>query len=129
MITIYTLKEIQVLRSISKALKDELLSYFEEIAEGIAGEDWETYNLCEVGPILVIESIDTVSILDEYGLMQGNNSIPQSIPEFAQRIDVDGVKMLKIVWVCSDSFGLSVYYPVGKFGKEFDEYVEEHVIE
>lgn len=129
MITIFKMEEIKDLMDVSKELKDELLCYFQEIAEGIVGEGWETYNFCEVGPILVIENTDTVEVLEEYGLMQGNKCIPQSIPEFALKIDIDGVKMLKIIWVCNDSFGLSVYYPIGRFGKEFDEFVKEYVIE
>ena len=48
MITIYTLEEIMRLRNISKAMKKELLCYFEEITRGIVEEDWQTYNLEEV---------------------------------------------------------------------------------
>ncbi|MBC2581767.1 hypothetical protein [Clostridium sp. DJ247] len=129
MITIYTLEEIKELRNISKAMKEELLSYFEEIAKGIVGEDWRTYNLEEVGPILVIEDDDAVDVLDEYGLMQGSESVPQALPEFALKVIVGDVEMLKIIWVCNDSFGVSVYYPIGKFSKEFDEFIMEYVME
>jgi hypothetical protein len=55
MITIYTLEEIKELRDISEAMEEELQSYFKEIAKGIVGEDWRSYKLEEVGPILVIE--------------------------------------------------------------------------
>lgn len=129
MITIYTLEEIKELENISEALKEELLSYFEEIAKGIVEQEWQVYNLEEVGPILVIEDSDTTDVLDEYGLMQGSKNIPQSLPEFALKVIVGGIEMLKIIWVCNDSFGLSVYYPVGKFGKEFDEFIEEYIME
>ncbi|URZ03824.1 hypothetical protein [Clostridium felsineum] len=129
MITIYTLEEIKELRDISEAMKEELQSYFKEIAKGIVGEDWRSYNLEEVGPILVIEDDDTVGVLDEYGLMQGSESIPQALPEFALKVIVGDVEMLKIIWVCNDSFGVSVYYPIGKFSKEFDEFIMECVME
>jgi hypothetical protein len=129
MITIYTLEEIKQLRNISEAMKEELLSYFEEIAKGIVGEDWSSYNLEEVGPILVIEDDDTVDVLDEYGLMQGSESVPQALPEFALKVIVGDVEMLKIIWVCNDSFGVSVYYPIGKFSKEFDEFILEYLME
>jgi len=129
MITIYTLEEIKELRSISEAMREELLSYFEEIAKGIVEQEWQTYNLEEVGPILVIEDSDTIDVLDEYGLMQGNKYVPQSLPEFALKVIVGGIEMLKIIWVCNDSFGHSVYYPVGKFGKEFDEFIKEYIME
>lgn len=129
MITIYTYKEIKELANISKPMKDELLKYFEEIAKGIVAEAWQDYNLSEVGPILVIEDNDTIDVLDEYGLMQGNKNIPQALPEFALKVIVGEIEMLKITWVCNDSFGLSVYYPVGKFGKEFDDWVYEYLME
>jgi hypothetical protein len=129
MITIYTLQEIKELKDVSGAMRQELLAYFEEIAKGIVEEKWETYNLEEVGPILVIEDDDTVDVLDEYGLMQGNKSVPQALPEFALRVIVGGVEMLKIIWVCNDSFGVSLYYPIGKFSKEFDELIMEYLME
>ncbi|URZ03814.1 hypothetical protein [Clostridium felsineum] len=129
MITIYTLEEIKELRGISEAMKEELQSYFKEIAKGIVGEDWCSYNLDEVGPILVIEDDDTVDVLDEYGLMQGSKSVPQALPEFSLKVIVGGIEMLKIIWVCNDSFGVSVYYPIGKFSKEFDEFIMEYLME
>lgn len=125
MITLYTFEEIEKISTISEAFKEELRIYFREIAEGIVGEAWKSYNLEEVGPIIVIEKEDTVVVLDEYRLMQGSKTIPMFIPEFALKTRVDGRNMLKIVWVCNDSFGLSVYYPIGQFGKEFDEYIIE----
>lgn len=129
MITIYTLQEIEKLRNTSEVMKEELLSYFEEIAKGIVGEDWRSYNLDEVGPILVIEDDDTVDVLDEYGLMQGSKIVPLALPEFALKVIVGRVEMLKIIWVCNDSFGVSVYYPIGKFSKEFDEFIMEYLME
>lgn len=129
MITIYTLEEIKQLRNISEAMKAELLAYFEEISKGIVKEKWETYSLEEVGPILVIEDNDAVDVLDEYGLMQGSESVPQALPEFALKVIVGGVEMLKIIWICNDSFGVSVYYPTGKFSREFDEFIMEYLME
>lgn len=129
MITLYTFEEIEKINTISEAFKEELRRYFREIAEGIVGETWESYNLEEVGPILVIEKEDTVDILDEYGLMQGSKTIPISLPEFALRAKVDGKDMLKIIWICNDSFGVSVYYTIGQFGREFDEYIMEFLMD
>jgi hypothetical protein len=68
-------------------------------------------------------------VLDEYGLMQGNKSVPQALPEFALKVIVGGVEILKIIWICNDSFGVSVYYPIGKFSKEFDEFIMEYLME
>ncbi|MBX4262815.1 hypothetical protein KTC96_09845 [Clostridium estertheticum] len=79
MIILNTLNEINNLKLISKSLKEELLKYFQEIAEGIVGETWQDYNLSEVGSIAVIEDDDTIDALDEFGLMQGN-TLPQSLP-------------------------------------------------
>lgn len=129
MITIYTFDKIEKINTISEGFMDELKRYFQEIAEGIVGDEWRAYTLEEVGPILVIEDEDKVEVLDEYGLMQGSKTIPLSIPEFALRTRVDGRDMLKIIWVCNDSFGLSVYYPIGQFGKEFDEYIMEFLMD
>lgn len=129
MITIYTLEEIKELRNIPEAMNEELQSYFEEIAKGIVGEEWCSYNLEEAGPILVIEDDDTVDVLDEYGLMQGSKIVPQALPEFSLKVMVGDVEMLKIIWVCNDFFGVSVYYPVGKFSIEFDELIMEYLME
>lgn len=129
MITLYTIGEIQEVSTLSQGFKEELRRYFREITEGIVGEAWESYSLDEVGPILAIEKEDTIDILDEYGLMQGSKTVPVSLPEFATRVMVDGKKMLRIIWVCNDSFGLSVYYPIGQFGKEFDSWIAEYIID
>lgn len=129
MITIYTLADIEVLNEISDAMKEELLRYFEEISKGIVGQEWKKYNLEEVGPILVIEEDDAVGILDDYGLMQGNKCVPEALPEFALSVNSGKVDMLKIIWVCNDSFGLSVYYPIGKFGEEFEEWVKQYLMD
>lgn len=99
MITIYTFDEIGKINTISEEFKDELKRYFQEIAEGIVGEEWRAYNLEEVGQILVIENEDTVDVLDEYEPMHGSKTIPMSIPEFALRTRIDGRDMLKIIWV------------------------------
>ena len=128
MIIINTLNEINSLKFISKPLKEELLKYFKEIAEGIVGETWQDYNLSEVGSIVVIEDDDTIDALDEFGLMQGNN-IPKVLPEFAQKVIVGETEVLKIIWVFGDSNGLSMYYPVGKFGTKFDDWVFDYLIE
>jgi len=129
MITLYTFEQIEKVTTISEILKDELKIYFREIAEGMVGDSWQGYNLSEVGPILVIEMTDTIDILDEYGLVQGNKTVPVILPEFAIRIKVEVEEMLRIIWVCNDSFGLSVYYPVGQFGEEFDNWVKEYLID
>ena len=129
MITLYTLGEIQEASALSVPLRVELERYFGEIAEDIAGEEWKIYNLSEVGPILVIEKDDTAEVLDEYGMMQGSKMVPTSLPEFAARVNVSGIEMLRIIWVCTDYFGLSVYYPVGQFGKRFDEYIMQFAVD
>jgi hypothetical protein len=128
MITIYTYKEIKELANVSSELKEELQTYFQEIAEGIIGETWQDYNLSDVGSIVVIENNDTIDVLEEFGLMQGGN-IPQLLPEFALKAIVGETEMLKIIWVFGDSNGISMYYPVGKFGKEFDNWVSDYLIE
>lgn len=127
--TIYTFEEIGQINTISEAFKEELIRYFREIAEGIVGDEWREYNLEEVGPILVIETEDTIDVLDEYGLMQGSKTTPIAIPEFTDRVEVDEKDMLRIIWLCNDSYGLSVYYPIGQFGKEFEDYVMRFVME
>jgi hypothetical protein len=129
MMTLYTLEEIQEADNLSVTFRAELERYFRDIAEGIAGDGWKSYSLSEVGPILVIEEEDTAEVLDEYGLMQGSKTIPASLPEFAVRVNVGGVEMLRIIWVCTDYFGLSVYYPAGQFGKEFDEFIMQYAVD
>lgn len=128
MIIINTLNEIGNLKLISKLLREELLTYFQEIAESISGETWKDYNLREVGSIVVIEDNDTINVLEEFGLMQGNK-VPQMLPEFALKVIIDETEMLKIIWVFGDSNGISMYYPVGQFGKEFDNWVSDYLIE
>lgn len=129
MITIYTLEDIKKLQNISDTMKQELLNYFEEIVKGIVGDAWQSYNLEEIGPILVIEDKDTIDVLDEYGVMQGSETVPESLPEFADRLKVGDVEMLRIIWICNDSFGLSVYYTIGKFGQEFDDFISKYIMD
>lgn len=61
--------------------------------------------------------------------MQGNKSIPQSLPEFVLNVKVGEVEMYKIIWVVSDSFGVAVYYTKGSFGQEFEQWLEGYLIE
>lgn len=129
MITIHTFEEIIKLDNITENMKEELLQYFREIAEGIVGEQWQMYNLEEVGPILVIEKNDSIDVLKKYNLIKDNKSVPQLLPEFALRVEVGDTYMFKVIWVFSDCFGISMYYPIGKFGQEFDEFVKEYLIE
>lgn len=128
MIIIKTFDEIKNITNISKPLKEELLNYFQEIAENIVGEAWKEYNLSEIGSITVIENDDNIDALDKFGLMQGNK-IPIVLPEFATKIIVGETEMLKIIWVFGDCNGISVYYPIGKFGAEFDKYISQFVID
>ncbi|EKQ50596.1 MULTISPECIES: hypothetical protein [unclassified Clostridium] len=128
MITIYTYKEIKELANVSSELKEELQTYFQEIAESIAGETWKDYNLSEVGSIVVIEDSDTIYVLDKFGLMQGNK-VPQILPEFALKVIIDETEMLKIILAFGDSNGISMYYPVGQFGEEFDKWISDYLIE
>lgn len=99
-----------------------------EIAEGIVGCEWQEYNLREVGPILVLEDEDTIEALEAYKIIQENKNIPQVLPEFALRIEVGEAEICRIIWVCSDSLGVTVYYSKGKFGQEFEQWLEEYLI-
>ncbi|WP_297430543.1 hypothetical protein [Clostridium sp.] len=128
MIIINTYEEIKNITKISKPLQEELLKYFQEITEGIVGKAWKDYNISEVGSIAVIENGDTINILDKFGLMQGNK-MPKILPEFATKIIVGETEMLKIIWVFGDCNGVSVYYPIGKFGKEFDAWILDYLID
>lgn len=129
MIIINTFVEIEKINTISEAMKEELKSYFREIAKGIVGEAWQSYSLREVGVIAVIEGDDTIEVLDKYGLVHGSKAIPEIQPEFATRVIVGEIEMLRIIWVFGDCDGLSMYYPVGKFGKKFDNWVSNYIIE
>ena len=129
MIIINTFEEIKKINTISEAMKEELKSYVREITEGIVGEAWQSYNLSEVGAIAVIEKADTIEVLNKFRLMHGSKAIPEIQPEFATRVIVGEIEMLKIIWVFGDCNGLSMYYPVGKFSKEFDAWVSDYIME
>jgi len=129
MIIIKTFEEIENLDNISEALKEELKNYFREIAKVIVGEAWQSYKLDEVGSIVVIEKADTIEILDKLGLINCGKTIPEILPEFAEKVIVDEIEMLRIVWVFGDSNGISMYCPVGKFGEKFDAWILDFLIE
>lgn len=76
MIRINRLEDITESNRLKMEMKRELKGYFREIAESIAGEEWETYSLEEIGEILIIEEDDAIDVLDEYGIMQGSNTNP-----------------------------------------------------
>ncbi|WP_238882328.1 hypothetical protein [Clostridium sp. YIM B02551] len=129
MITLYSYKEIKETDIITETLKKEIKAYFREIAKGIVGDGWQGYNLSEVGAIVIIEKGDTIEVLDSFGLMQGSNSTPEVLPEFATKVKVEDTEMIKIIWVTGDSFGVSVYYTIGQFGREFDEYIMKFLMD
>lgn len=37
--------------------------------------------------------------------------------------------MNTIVWVYSDSLGVTVYYTKGKFGQEFEQWIEDYLMD
>lgn len=129
MIIINTFEEVEKINTISEAMKEELKNYFKEIAKGIVGEHWKDYKLDDVGKILAVENEDTIDALERYGLMQDNKKIPAIVPEFAIKIKVEGKQLLRIIWVCGDSYGFSMYYPLGQFGEEFDNWIKIYLID
>jgi hypothetical protein len=112
LITLHTLQEIKALSTIDEKLKDEIIKYFKEVSESIVVEQWESYNISEVGSIIVVEDGDNIQALEKY-------NISKSLPEFAERLMVGDREILKIVFVLGDCFGITVFYPVRAFGNEF----------
>jgi len=130
MIVINSLKDVNEYLSESEGLRKEIQKYIRGLAESITGQkEIEEFNLEEVGSILVIEDGDSVKELEQFGIVIEGEEIPILIPEFVDRVKAGESEIMRIVWVCGDCFGFTVYYAPKTFSEEFDRWLEKHAID
>ena len=128
MIRISRIKDLDELVRMSKEVKTEVENYLKDITENVTGKrELDNLDLEEVGEILIIEDTDTIKDLEEIGIVEYLEGKPQILAEFADEIKIGDRDYLRIVCVCSNSFGYSIYYPKGVFGREFEESLEEYI--
>ena len=130
MIRISKIKDLDKLVRMSKEIQAKIDCYLKDIAENVTGKrELDNLDLEEVGEILIIEDTDTIKVLEEIGVVESQEDKLQILAEFVDEIKIGARNYLRIVCVCSNSFGYSIYYPKGVFGREFEESLEEYIVE
>lgn len=128
MIIINTLQEIEKAEITPKELKEEVLQYFQEIAEREVDKYWKMYDLKEVGDIVIIEDDDSIEVLNKYNLLDKTSKKITSTPEFTGIISVGGIEVMKTTWILGDSFGITLYHKIGKLGTENENFINQYKI-
>ena len=128
MIIINTLQEIEKAEITPKELKEEVLQYFQEIAEREVDKYWKMYDLKEVGDIVIIEDDDSIEVLNKYNLLDKTSKKITSTPEFTEIISVGGIEVMKTTWILGDSFGITLYHKIGKLGTENENFINQYKI-
>ena len=128
MIIINTLEDIEKAEITPKELKEEILQYFQEIAESVVDKYWKMYNLKEVGDIVVLEGDDSIEVLNRYNLLDKQSKKITLIPEFTEVIVIGDVKMIKTTFILGDSFGITLYHKSGKLGIENENFLKEYKV-
>ena len=128
MIIINTLEDIEKAEITPKELKEEILQYFQEIAESVVDKYWKLYNLKEVGDIVVLEDNDSIEVLNKYSLLDKQSKKIKSIPEFTEVIVIGNVEIMKTTFVLGDSFGITLYHKIGKLGTENENFLKKYKV-
>ena len=114
------------------ALATELERYFRELAESLTGrqDTWETHDLKEDGPILVMQpGVDDPKDLGAYGMTREFGGLYEAPIEFTSMVKLDGMELFKTILVLNNSFCLAIYSEVSKFGPKFDEHLRGYLID
>jgi hypothetical protein len=119
MIVINTMKDINILKELNKLsepLINELERYFKDIVTNLTGKEiWGKYNIEHYGSICVMEDTDNIKTLIN--------------PKFVTIIEIDGIEYYKIVISKDDDSSIVVFSAVNSFGAEFDQYINQFVID
>lgn len=133
MLTIKTMADIHSIcekGQLPKVFVNELEQYFKDLAEHLTGEKeaWETFNLQMDGPILILQpGMDDPGDLGAYGLNKDNGGLYEAPIEFTDLIELGGISLFKTVLLLDNEYCLTIFCEVGKFGREFDDYLLEHM--
>jgi hypothetical protein len=126
MIVINTMEDIREVKESNKlpiSLLEELERYFKDIVRNLTGgDDFESYNLQEYGSIFVAESGDNPRNVEGIELFDAPI-------EFVTLIEIGGIEYYKIVIVCNNESAIVVFCTAYSFGKEFESYIQDFVID
>ena len=119
MIEINTMKDIRKVSEenrIPKPLIDELEQYFKDIIINLTGKEiFDKYNIKEYGSIFVMENTDNPRVI--------------GTPKFVTIMEIGGTKYYKIVISKNDDSSIVVFSAANSFGAEFDQCINQFVID
>ncbi len=133
MLTIKTIEDIHRIRvkgQLPEVFVAELEQYFKDLAEHLTGEKdtWPTFNLQLDCPILALQpGVDDPGNLGAYGMTKDYDGIYGAPIEFTDLLDLEGISLFKTVLVLDNDYCLTIFSEVGRFGREFDDYLLEHM--
>jgi hypothetical protein len=121
-------QHIKVLEDvIEQSLIDELRSYFKEIVtEMLSEEDYENYDITEVGKMAVLEVGDAIDNLPEIGFYDETIRLTESISEYVERVEIDEEIYYRILVLLNDAEGVIIYAKANTHGDEFENWVLEN---
>lgn len=119
MIIISTMKDIRMIKEqgkLPKPLIEELEQYFKNIVTNLTRKEiWDKYNIEHYGSICIMENTDNPRIINT--------------PKFVTIIEIGGIEYYKIVISRKDDSSIVVFSAANSFGEEFDQYINQFVID
>ena len=126
------IKKIKQKSLLHNALIQELEQYFKEITESLTGDAkaWKTYNIEEDGSIIVLQpEIDDPSNIEEFGFSKENGGLFEAPIEFVILISLEEIEFYKTTIVINNSCCIVIFSEKGKFQEDFDQFLEEYILE
>lgn len=111
---------------LEKNIFSELKRYFIELmTEMLDEEDFESYDVSEVGKISVLESGDELAHLPDIGMTEETMTVLESIPEYVEPVRLSSGLWYRVVIIFGDSGGVVIYVPDEMVTGDFEIWINE----
>lgn len=127
---IKAMKYIELLKkasTVDKQILQEIESHFSNLyynlGEGVILED---FSLVDTGIIVLVETGDNITDLQEIGLNPEDNGLVGSIPEFVEEEKLANCTLITSCILCNNDYALSIFFEGGKFGNEVEKWISDN---
>ena len=88
-------------------------------------EDFESYDVFDVGKISVLESGDDLAHQSDIGMTEETMIVLESIPEYVESVRLSSGLWYRIVIIFGDSCGVVIYVPIEMVTGDFEIWINE----
>lgn len=125
------LKDIKLLREASEvkdSILEEMEDQFNHIYENLGEElPIEEFSLRDSGIIVLLESGDNITDLEEVGLSPDDRGLIGAVPEWVDEQVLSDCKLINACIPCNNEYVLSIFLERGKFGQEVENWINENM--